>query len=151
MPPVQTTYNSDLAPAVPGMRANMELADIVTRTVQTAAGLPFGTAVLRGTTDLSCQAVGGGTPYLGITCLDPTVRPFFGIPADHYPQYSTAAVALKGVWWVTAGAAVTATGSAAFYDANGNITPTATGNTAIVNGTFDSTALAGALVKLRLA
>ena len=157
MPAVQTTYNQTLSPAVAGMTVNMELQNMVSRAVQavtgTANGLAFGVAVRRGTTDMSIQDASAATPFFGITALDPTVRPAFngvGVTADHYQQNHVAAVMLKGVIWVVAGAAVTATSTPAYFDANGNITPTTTGNTAIPNGTFDSTAGSGALVKLRL-
>lgn len=150
--PIQTVYVETIKPAVAGMTVNMELQNIVSRTVQTVAGttngLPFGVVVRRGTTDMSIQDASASTPILGVTVLDQTVRPWT-VGADRYQQ--AAAVILKGVIWVFAGAAVTAAGAAAYFDVTGAITPTSTGNTLLPGAVFDSTVLTAGLVKLRLA
>lgn len=150
---LQTSYATRIAPAVLGMLADFELHRIVTRTVQavagTAGGLPFGVVVRRGTTDQSIQDASAATSVLGLTVLDPTVRP---LPdgVDRYAQFTRAAVLLEGVIWVAVGAPVTQPGAPAYFDATGAITPTATGNTLLANGVFDATSTIRGLVALRL-
>lgn len=150
---VQTSYAARISPAVAGMLVDLEMHRIVTRTVQavsgTAGGLPFGVVVRRGTTDGSIQDASAATPVLGVTVLDPTVRP---IPdgVDRYAQFTRAAVLLEGVIWVAVGASVTQQGSPAYFDATGSLTPTATANTLLANGVFDATSTIRGLVALRL-
>ncbi|MFC0305186.1 hypothetical protein ACFSTI_20705 [Rhizorhabdus histidinilytica] len=56
MAEVQTTYTDNLAPAYPGMIANGEVGNRITRTCEDAAGIGFGKAVYRGVGDHGCTA-----------------------------------------------------------------------------------------------
>ncbi|MBO9380444.1 hypothetical protein GG804_27145 [Sphingomonas histidinilytica] len=56
MAEVQTTYTDNLAPAYPGMIANGEIGNRITRTCEDAAGIGFGKAVYRGAGDHGCTA-----------------------------------------------------------------------------------------------
>ncbi|QTH19782.1 hypothetical protein HRJ34_15565 [Rhizorhabdus wittichii] len=56
MAEVQTTYTDNLAPAYPGMIANGEVGNRITRTCEDAAGIGFGKAVYRGAGDHGCTA-----------------------------------------------------------------------------------------------
>lgn len=67
---VQTTYPDVQPVAVPGAQATMNLGQIISRTVETAA-IPFGKAVTQGTADKGVKAFGSGdTTFVGITMLD---------------------------------------------------------------------------------
>src|SRR5688500_14761159 len=143
MPAVQTTYNASIPDALEGMVANSEPEVVISRQVEAAAGIGFGKVALQGTGDQQILGVGAGR-FRGITVLDPTKE------GDTYARYDTAAVLVKGVIWVTVGAIV-AVGDAAYYvAATGVITNSASGNVAIPNAFFDSSAASGALAKLRI-
>jgi hypothetical protein len=146
MPAVQTSYPGAHVAAYPGLVANQELHNIVSRVVSVNP-LAFGVLAFRGAGDDEVQPVAANAVFLGVTVVSPQV------PADDGNQYAVgrnAAVLTKGVPWVTAAVAVSA-GQPAYYDANGNITNVSAGNTQIPNCTFDSsTTAANAIVKLRL-
>lgn len=147
MPNIQPTYSQTLPVAVPGMVADMETHTIISRVVSNSAGIAFGAVAVQGTTgDLTVQPVTGSAAYVGITVVDPTVRP---VANNAYAQNDVAAVITKGVVWVTAGATVTVR-QPVYFDASGNITNVSTSNTAIPGAVFDSGAASGALVKVRL-
>ena len=150
---LQTTYAPYLAPGFAGMVADMRNRTVISREVAAASNpVPFGAPVLRGVTDHGCMAVGtaGAGAFLGIAVMDPTQRPIAITPTAGYQVGDTAGVIVKGVVWVTVTSAVTPS-APAFYDANGNLTATATGNTAIASGTFETTAASGGIAILRLA
>lgn len=148
MPTVQSTYG-DMAAAVAGQIANLEDSkNVISRTVQTAV-LPFGAVATQGTTDTTVRpAAAGRTIFRGIAVRDRAAP--IGAAANQYAVGDTAGVITEGVVWVVAGEDVTA-GSAAFWvEATGDIVDTSSGNLAIPNAIFDSSAANGALVKLRL-
>lgn len=146
MPAIQTTYQSNLAPAVAGMKANHEPGRIISRVLSSATAA-FGVVVLQGAGDRQVQTVPGNTTtFMGIAMLDDTLR---ASNANMFVAQDIIPVMLKGVIWVIPAVAVTAR-QPAFYDSNGNITNVAAGNTAIPGGSFDSSAAAGVLAMLRL-
>lgn len=59
MATAQSSFSSAYTKAVPGMRANTELENVISRTVESAAGVAFGQPVYRGSDDHGC--VVGGT------------------------------------------------------------------------------------------
>ena len=150
MPAVQSSYGSTHAPAFAGLIANMEISVRVSRLVTAAAGIGLGIAVFQASgVDNGVTSV-PGTPFRGVTVARETLYGNTTNTApDIYYQGATAEIIVKGPVWVTVAANVSA-GAPAYYDGSGNFTPTATGNTAIVNGTFDTSATSGALAILRL-
>lgn len=146
---VQASYSENLRPGLPGALVNTEHANLISRNVETAAGVPFGFAVARGAGDDGVIAVTTGvTAILGIAVRDRSVKG----PTDVFAQYESARIATKGVVWVTASVAVNqgdpvyvtvATG--AFVKASGG------GNVQIPNAVYDSTTGSAGLVKVRLA
>lgn len=145
MPTIQDVYGFRMPVGFEGTQANMEPVVHITRTV-TGGPIRLGRVVVQGETDMSVKAPAG--TYRGLAIESSEVRATGGV--DQYPAGSEACVAVKGVYWVRAVAAVTAPGTPAFYAPDGTITPTAGGGTPIPNAIFDSTGAAGALVKLRL-
>jgi hypothetical protein len=115
---LQPVYGEYLAPAIAGMRANMEPARVISRINGSGLTVGMGVAVTRGSTDMTVQTPVQGGKYLGVTGLDPTVRPTF---VDKYATNDIMAIYTKGVLWVTATASVTP-GQAAYYDGVGNFT-----------------------------
>ena len=124
-----------------GLIADASLHDVVSKVVETAT-VAFGLAVGRGTADGSVKL--GGTGFEGITADDKTRT------ADSYAVGDYAAVARKGVIWVTAGASVAPSDTVYFAAATGVISNISAGGTAITGAKFMDTAASGALVRVYL-
>lgn len=142
----QSVYADYLDPAYPGMIANGETSNRISRTCEDAAGIGFGKAVFRGTDDHGCTATPGGQ-FLGITIANETLGLLAGQTADTYAQYSNVAILTLGAIWVIAGEDM-ADGSQAYVTAGGAIVDTASGNTILTGWFFDTTATSGNLVKI---
>ena len=146
MAEVQTSYSENLAVGYPGMVANGETSNRISRTVEDTAGIGFGVPVYRGTDDHGCTATPGGQ-LLGISIAHQALGLVAGQDADKYPRYETAAIMTQGVIWVSAGEDVT-DGAQAYGTSAGAIVDTATGNTILPGWFFDTTGANNGLVKL---
>lgn len=146
MPAYQTTYAGTLSPGYEGMIANMEVTNIISRTIETAGGVGFGKGVFQGATDQAVATT--GSSFRGVTVVDHNVRPT-AAGTDGYAQGDTVSIMTKGVIWVLPTSNVTP-GAPAYVTPAGAFSATATSNTAIPGGYFDSTATSGSLAKLRI-
>lgn len=147
MPPLQTTYTTDMRHGLPGLVMNMEPYRLISRLVENGP-LAFGVPVSQGAMDTSViPALAGGSPYLGVSVVDTATRA--EVYTDAYATTDTANIITKGVVWITASVAV-APRQPAYYDANGKWTNVAAGNTLVPGATFDRTAAAGGDCPLRL-
>ena len=147
MPPVQTTYTQDMAHGLPGLVMNMEPYRLISRLVENGP-LPFGVPASQGAMDTAViPALAGGTTFLGISVVDPTVRPDSYI--DEFSTNDTALLITRGVVWVITSVAVTPR-QPLFYDAAGKWTNVSANNTPVPNASFDRTAAAGGIVPVRL-
>jgi hypothetical protein len=152
---VQNAYSDYPAYGFPGMVANGETSNRISRTIEDAAGVAPGVAVYRGTGDHGCTAtVGTAATFLGFTIADHGLATVAGGPAaDVYPQYASVGILTAGVMWVNATAAV-ADGAAVTIGKGGGaadaISSTAADATHIAtNGfVFDDTASGAALVRI---
>lgn len=147
MPAIQSSVTERMRKAVAGQRATMIPATMISRTVESAAGIAFGVAAARGTSDNGCKVWETGSTFLGITIRERSINP--DTQADKFAQYETARIMTKGDVWVVAGAAVADGDPVYLVAATGAFTNVSSGNIAI-NAIFDSTAGNGALVKVRL-
>lgn len=108
MPAVQTSYSSSIAKGFPGMVANGETGNRISRTCETAAGIGFGRPVYRGSGDHGATStVGTLATFLGFTIMDVALPPRAGADADEYQQYDTMAIMTSGALYVTVVGAVT--------------------------------------------
>lgn len=146
MPALQTTYAGNLAPGYEGMPANMEVRNVISRTIETSGGVGFGKPVYQGATDQAVATT--GSILRGVTEADHNVRPT-AAQTDGYAQGDTVSIMTKGVIWVVVNGAVTA-GAPAYLTAGGAWSATSTSNTAVPNAIFDSAASNGGLAKLRV-
>ena len=146
MAELQTSYTETIPAGFPGMVANGETSNRITRTCEDAAGIPFGVPVYRGTGDHGCTRTPTAGALLGITIATSAQALVAGQDADEYAQYDNVAIMTQGVIWVTAGEAVT--DGAAAYDTGTGIVDTATDNDAMDGWVFDTTGANAALVKL---
>jgi len=145
MAEVQTTYTDNLAPGYPGMIANGETSNRITRTCEDSGGIPFGVPVYRGSGDHGCTRTPNAF-LLGITIAHEALGLLAGQTADRYQQYDNVAILPLGVIWVTAGEAVT--DGAPAYDTGSAIVDTVGSNTELTGWEFDITGANGDLVKL---
>lgn len=146
---VQSTYATDYPKGLPGLVANGETSNRISRTVEDAAGIAFGKAVFRGTGDHGVTATPAANTFMGVTIADLGVVPAAVTGAvDTYPQYSTAGILFEGCIYVTVGEDVT-DGAAAYVTAGGAFVDTSTSNTAIP-AVFDETVASGGICRLRI-
>lgn len=148
MAEVQTNWASAPATGFPGMVANGETSNRISRIVEDAAGLAFGKFAWRGTGDRGCILVPTAGTLLGVCMADHgmAVVPG-GVAADIVPQGRTAALMTKGAIYVTAGEAVT-DGAQVYVTSAGAIVDTSTDNVIAPGWFFDDTAANGAIVRI---
>lgn len=141
MPPIQTTYSDGLRAGVAGMLINTIPNTLISRTVETAAGLAFGVAVSQGAAAHGCKVF--DDDVVGITVRE------VSLPAEQtgLDQYDTAVLITKGAIMVTAAAAVVA-GDIVHALAGGTFGKT--GGVLIAGARWDTTTANGALGIIRL-
>lgn len=138
-------YKSEMDAGVAGAIANTENKNIISRTVQGAAGIPFGRAVVQGTKDKTIRAATtGDTDFVGVTVVDRTAR---DLNAGGFVEFETARVLEEGVIWVEVTAAVKAGDAAAVDLATGKFNKA---GAAFEGAIFDTSASAGQLAQLRI-
>ncbi|GEM_PF-1137389 len=105
---IQSTYAEDYAKGYPGMVANGETSNRISRTVESAAGAAFGAPLYRGASDHGCvTTVGTLATFLGWAIADRGIVPTVVTGAvDTYPQYSTAGILTGGAIYVNVTGAV---------------------------------------------
>jgi hypothetical protein len=88
---VQSTYKTGYDAGYPGMVANGETSNRISRTVEDSAGIAFGKAAFRGADDRGCTATPAAGKFMGITIADAGVVPTLDqTTPDLYQQYATA-------------------------------------------------------------
>lgn len=147
MPAIQTSVSERMRKAVAGQRVDMIPATMISRNVESAAGIGFGLPVGRGANDDACKLWTNGATFLGITVRERSINP--ETQADKFAQYESARIMTKGSIWVVAGAAVSDGEPVYLVAATGVFTNVSSSNIAI-NAIFDSSAGNGELVKVRM-
>ena len=105
---LQSSFSEDLANGYPGMIANGETSNRITRSLESASGVAFGQPVYRGTGDHGCTAtVGTLATFLGWTIANSGQGLVAGQTADTYAQYDNVAIATSGAIYVNVKGAVT--------------------------------------------
>lgn len=105
---LQTTYSETIPSGFPGMVANGETSNRITRTCEDAAGIAFGQPVYRGSGDHGCTAtVGTLATFLGFTIAHAGQALIAGQDADEYQQYDNVAIMTLGAIYVNVKGAVT--------------------------------------------
>jgi len=91
---VQNTYLSEMAAAYAGMVANTEPNNLISREVETSAGVGFGIPVIQGTADNQCDVVAASTDaVIGITVRDQSTTD------DKFALADSALLMRNGVIW----------------------------------------------------
>lgn len=148
---IQTTYPSTIRPAVVGMKVDMIPATMISRTVEAVAGLAFGKAASQGVADEGCKPFGAGdtaATYVGFAVRERSLI----AEGNAFARYDSARLMTKGSIWVIAAQDVVAGSPLYLRPSNGDLQKDNTNSSVLIpNGRFDSTGVAGTLVKLRLA
>jgi len=144
---IQTTYSEKMDAGRPGGLVNTELANLISRTVQTATGLGFGLCVKRGTGDNDCILFDGGTP-LGISVRQ---RELDANEPNKFKQYAEARIITKGPVYANAPVAVAQGDPVFVVDADGTFhNAAATGRTAFPGAVWDTTTSGAGLAVIAL-
>ncbi len=154
MPVVQSTYPTAIPNGYPGMVANGETSNRISRTCEDAAGIAFGAPVYRGANDHGCTGViGTAATFLGFAIADHGVQSVGAIAADVYPQYASVGILTMGQMWVNSigavakGSAVTVGKSGGAADGIGQTAADAT-HIAATGWAFDDTLAATGLSRI---
>ena len=157
MPNVQTSYGSNMPAGIAGAQADMVPSTVVSRTVETAAGIGFGKVVRQGVADkgiiLDLDTVDmDAFSFVGITLVDRGVGNPVAADADKYPQYSSARVMTKGTVWVEVAGAVVAGTDVTVTLASGVLGSAAVGAgvVAIPNARWETSTAGAGLAIVRL-
>lgn len=148
---VQDQYKTAPDIGYPGMVANGETSNRISRDVEDVAGIAFGKAVFAGASDRGCTAtVKTADDFLGFVIADhgQPVLPG-GVAADIVPRYQSAGIMVLGPIYVVAQDAI-ADRAPIFIDAaTGGVTSAAGGGANIPTGfRSDDTVAAGAILRL---
>lgn len=153
--PVQTSYGLYMDAALPGMKADMQDYNTVSKLNKGTAVIPFGRAVFTDGDDGMKLPVTGSTAaqFIGITMRELTRAYTDAQIASGYgavPKYDSA-VMTTGVIWVSPAVAVAKDDPVYVLIADGRLTNVAgTDNILIPNAKFVSSAGVGALAKVSL-
>ena len=143
-------FKNEMDKGVAGAIANTENSNIISRTVEDAAGIAFGKPVAQGVNDKGVRATkADDSQFVGITVLDRTATDLIN---GKFVQYESARVLDRGVIWVTVSEAVTAGDPVAITVATGAFAKTVatTVTVAMANAVYDTSAASGGLAQLRL-
>lgn len=143
---LQSSFGEDIPVGFPGMEADGELSNIISRTLEsTTCG--FGKAVYRGTDDRGAVTTPASGTLMGFTIANPSLPVTADRAADTFKQGDTLRIKNRGKIWVTAGEAVT-DGAQVYVTSGGAIVDTSTSNVIADGWFFDDTAANGALVRI---
>lgn len=143
---VQSSYSENIAIASPGMPADADYS-AATKICETAAGIGFGVAVQRGTSDNEALiGAAAATDFVGVTIRDITQT------EDEYAQYENMGVMQRGRIWVTVGGDVAAGENVTFNASTGVLSSANTSGSqfAITGAVWETSASNGGLAKLYL-
>lgn len=122
----QTTFNSTMREGLPGMVNRMVDYNAVSRSCDSAAGIPAARAVSQSTSwDGGCVLGGTLNGFLGLSILDPTLIVPLGVAApETYQQFNEIGILTKGEMFATAPVAVLAGDPVSFVAVDGTLTNT---------------------------
>lgn len=147
----QTSYAINQRVALAGLVYAQAPHDIVSRLVETEAGIDFGVAVSRGT-DLEKQVVLGGTSFLGITVRSLDREGAANTGAIKYAETESAAVLRDGYIWAVCPAGCNPEDPVFYTNADGVLDAgtAGVGETQLDGATWETVAAAGELAVIRI-
>ena len=149
----QLSYATNQAIAYAGLIFAQAPKDIISRDVETVAGIAFGVVVSRGTDKDNQALLGGTTGILGITVRSLEREGAANTGAIAYSEKETAGIMREGYIWAVCPTGCVPGDPANFTEATGVLdsgAPSGVGETGLDDCFWDSTAAAGALAILRV-
>lgn len=143
---VQSTFAEDIPSGYPGMEADGETSNIITRTLE-AGTVGFGKAVYRGANDRGAVATPAAGTLYGFTIANRSLPVTADRAADTYAAKDSMRIKNRGKIWISAAVAV-ADGDPVYVTSAGAITNVATSNTAATGWEFDDTIAAAGIVRI---
>lgn len=146
----QTSYSIEQGKAYQGGMYALGNFEIVSKAVEGANGIEFGTAVSRGT-DTEKQIVAGGTAFTGITVRS-VDREGTAAGDIKYNETESAAVMREGYMWITLAAGGNPGDAIKYTNATGliDVGAAGAGETQLDGATLETVTAAGALGLVRL-
>lgn len=147
----QTSYSIKQPKAYAGLVYAQSPHDIVSRDVETVAGIGFGVAVSRGT-DKERQIDAGGADFIGITIRSLDKEGAANTGAIQWNETESAGVLRTGYIWTACPAGCNPGDAVKYTNATGVIDAGApvAGETAIANAQWETVAAAGGLAVIRI-
>lgn len=147
----QTSYSIKQPGAYAGLIYAQAPHDIVSRDVETVAGIGFGVAVSRGT-DKERQIVAGGTDFLGITIRSLDKEGAANTGAIQWNETESAGVIRNGYIWAVCPAGCNPGDAVKYTNATGviNAGAAAAGETQLDGAQWETVAAAGELAVIRI-
>lgn len=145
---IQSAYLNTIPTGFAGMVFDGEVSNRISRTVEDAAGIAFGTACFRGAGGHGTTATPTAGKFMGVAIADAGQVPGLGETADTIAQYKSLALLNEGVIFVNSSVAV-AQGDAVYVTPGGVFTNVSTSNIALP-AKFDLAIAAAGLVPIRV-
>lgn len=142
----QSTFGEDIAFGFPGMEADGELSNIISRTLEGATACAFGRPVYQGSADRGCDLTVDAN-LLGFAVARKGLPVTEDRAADTFAPGDTLPIKERGKIWVTCATAA-AKNAQVYVTAAGAVTATSSGNTAATGWKFDDTLAAPGIVRI---
>lgn len=148
----QTSYTIDQPIAYAGLIYAQAPKDIISRAVETVAGIDFAVAVARGTDADKQVDLAGSADFIGITVRSLEREGAANTGAIKYSQSETAGVMRKGYVWAVCPTGCNPGDSVLYTDGTGVLDSgtAGAGETQLNGATWETTAAAGELAVIRL-
>lgn len=142
---IQNNFPDEIVGGFPGMEADGELSNIITRTLESSS-VGFGKAVYQGAGDRGAVTTPSAN-LLGFTIKNPFLPITSARAADTYAKGDNLRIKNRGKIWVTVASDVTPR-APVYVTATGEITATSGGNQAATGWEFDDTAKSGNVARI---
>lgn len=145
---LQSTFSEDIPYGYPGMEADGEGSNIISRTLEGSTACAFGRPVYRGSDDKGCDLTVGANDLYGFSIANKGLPVTSGRAADTYAPGDTIRVKERGKLWVTCttacadGAQVYVTSAGAVSNSSGG------GNVAATGWVFEDTLSGSGLTRI---
>ena len=145
---LQSSFSENIPGGFPGMEADGELSNIISRTLEGVANCTFGSPVYRGTDDRGCDlSVDSG--LLGFAVANKGLPVTEDRPADNYAPGDTVRIKERGKIWVTCNSSGATDGAQVYVVTATGVISSASGSaTAATGWFFDETRSGAGIVRI---
>lgn len=139
---LQSTFSEDIPGGFPGMEADGEGSNIITRTLEGSTDCEFGRPVYRGTADKGCDLTVGANELYGFAIAAKGLPVTADRAADVYAPGDSIAIKERGKIWVTCSTAC-ADGAQVYVTSAGAVSNSSGGGNVAATGWFFEDTLSG--------